>query len=241
MSANPGEARMPEPGEFDWADIGRSLDAHGNAVLPALLDAAQCEELAGLYESEDCFRTKIVMARHGFGRGEYKYFTYPLPPLIERLRHTLYPWLAPIANCWNLLMDVDRQYPLQLEAFLAQCHQSGQTRPTPLILEYGKGDYNCLHQDLYGDRVFPLQVAILLSKPGKDFEGGEFTMTEISSKSQRADVVPLKQGDAVVFTVNQRPEMNRRGRVRRVTMRHGVSVIRSGRRHTVGLIFHDSR
>jgi uncharacterized protein len=241
MSAIASEVGTPNPAKFDWVRIGRSLDAHGNAVLPGLLDAALCEELAGLYEREDCFRTTIAMARHGFGRGEYKYFAYPLPPLIDSLRQALYPCLAPIANRWNLSMDIGVQYPPELETFLAQCHQSGQTRPTPLILKYGKGDYNCLHQDLYGDHVFPLQVAILLSRPGKDFEGGEFTMTEVSPKGHRADVVSLRQGDAVVFTVNQRPAMNKRGGVRRVTMRHGVSVIRGGRRHTVGLIFHDSR
>ncbi len=221
--------------------IEQSLDTNGNAVLPALLDATQCNELASLYETDECFRSKIVMARHGFGRGEYKYFAYPLPPLIDRLRHALYRWLAPIANRWNLLTGIEAQYPLELDAFLQRCHSDGQTRPTPLLLKYAKGDYNCLHQDLYGDNVFPLQVAIQLSKPGVEFEGGEFTMTEVSPRSNRADVVPLKQGDAVIFTVNERPIMGRHGRVRRVTMRHGVSVIRSGKRHTAGLIFHDAR
>ncbi|MGH8449827.1 2OG-Fe(II) oxygenase [Pseudomonas sp.] len=224
----------------DWASIERSLDAHGNAVLPGLLTAGQCAALAELYPREEGYRARIVMARHGFGRGEYKYFAYPLPPLLDQLRHALYPRLAPIANDWNLKLGINVQYPGDLATFLKRCHEAGQTRPTPLILEYGEGDYNCLHQDLYGDHVFPLQVAILLSEPGKDFAGGEFVMTELSSKGQRADVVSLNQGDAVVFTVNQRPAMGQRG-TRKVAMRHGVSRIRSGQRHTVGLIFHDAR
>lgn len=224
----------------DWMDMERSLDAHGNAVLPGLLAAEQCDELAALYSREEGFRARIVMARHGFGRGEYKYFTYPLPPLLNWLRHALYPQLVPIANRWNRQLGIDTQYPDELDVFLDRCHQSGQTRPTPLILQYGEGDYNCLHQDLYGEHVFPLQVAILLSEPGRDFAGGEFVMTEFSAKRQRADVVALRQGDAVVFTVNQRPATGLRG-IKKVAMRHGVSRIRSGKRHTVGLIFHDSR
>lgn len=224
----------------DWVSIERSLDAHGNAVLPGLLTAEQCDALAALYPREEGYRSRVVMARHGFGRGEYKYFAYPLPPLLDHLRHALYPWLAPIANRWNLQLGIDTQYPGELDAFLQRCHQAGQRRPTPLILQYGEGDYNCLHQDLYGEHVFPLQVAILLSEPGRDFAGGEFVMTELSTKGQRADVVALRQGDAVVLTVNQRPAMGRRG-TRKVAMRHGVSRIRSGRRHTVGLIFHDAR
>ena len=229
-----------KPGAYDWTGIGRSLDAHGNAVLPGLLTAEQCDGLAALYPQEAGYRARIVMARHGFGRGEYKYFAYPLPPLLERLRHALYARLAPIANRWNLQLGMAMQYPDALAAFLQRCHEAGQTRPTPLILRYGEGDYNCLHQDLYGDHVFPLQVAILLSEPGQDFAGGEFVMTELSSQGQRADVVALRKGDAVVFTVHQRPAMGRRG-TRKVTMRHGVSRIRSGQRHTVGLIFHDAR
>jgi hypothetical protein len=180
------------------------------------------------------------MARHGFGRGEYKYFAYPLPPLLDPLRHALYPRLATIANRWNRQLKIAVQYPDELDAYLRQCHATGQTRPTPLILQYGEGDYNCLHQDLYGEHVFPLQVAILLSEPGRDFVGGEFVMTERSNTGQRADVVALRQGDAVVFTVNQRPAMGKRG-IRKVAMRHGVSRIRSGQRHTVGLIFHDAK
>lgn len=230
---------MP-PEAYDWVSIGRSLDAHGNAVLPGLLTTEQCAALAALYSREEGYRTRVVMARHGFGRGEYKYFAYPLPPLLGRLRHALYPCLAPIANRWNLELGIDVRYPEELDSFLQQCHEAGQIRPTPLILQYGEGDYNCLHQDLYGEHVFPLQVAILLSEPGRDFTGGEFVMTELSSKGQRADVVALRQGDAVVFTVNQRPAAGRRG-TRKVAMRHGVSRIRSGQRHTVGLIFHDAR
>ncbi|ABF12310.1 2OG-Fe(II) oxygenase [Cupriavidus metallidurans] len=212
------------PEAYDWMNIGISLDAYGNAVLPGLLTVEQCDGLAALYPNEKGYRTRIVMARHGFGRGEYKYFAYPLPPLLEQLRHALYRRLAPIANRWNLQLGIDVQYPDDLVAFLRRCHQAGQTRPTPLILQYGEGDYNCLHQDLYGEHVFPLQVAILLSEPGKDFAGGEFVMTERSTKGQRADVVSLRKGDALVFTVNHRPAMGRSG-ARKVSMRHGVSRI----------------
>ena len=240
MRGATSHAPATKPETYDWVGIARSLDAHGNAVLPGLLTADQCAALALLYPLEEGYRTRIVMARHGFGRGEYKYFAYPLPPLLGRLRHALYPWLAPIANRWNRQLGIAVQYPDGLDAFLQRCHQAGQTRPTPLILQYGEGDYNCLHQDLYGEHVFPLQVAILLSEPGQDFAGGEFVMTELSNKGQRAEVVSLRQGDAVVFTVNQRPAMGRRG-LRKVAMRHGVSRIRSGQRHTVGLIFHDAR
>jgi hypothetical protein len=194
-----------------------------------------------LYPSEDGYRSKVVMARHGFGRGEYKYFAYPLPPLLDGLRHALYPRLMPIANRWNRQLGIDVSYPDSLEAFLERCHRAGQTRPTPLILQYGEGDYNCLHQDLYGEHVFPLQVTVLLSRPGEDFTGGEFVMTESHPGHRRADVVPLCQGDGVVFTVNQRPAPGKRGAMRRVAMRHGVSRIHSGHRHTVGLIFHDAR
>lgn len=225
---------------YDWASIERSLDARGNALLPGLLTAEQCSALVALYPLEERYRTTILMARHGFGSGEYKYFAYPLPPLLEQLRHALYPWLAPIANRWNLQLGIDAQYPDDLATFLHCCHESGQTRPTPLILQYDEGDYNCLHQDIYGDHVFPLQVAILLSEPGRDFVGGEFVMTERSIRGQSAEVIALRQGDALVFTVNQRPAIGQRG-PRKVAMRHGVSRIRSGLRHTVGLIFHDAR
>ncbi len=225
----------------DWESIAQSLDAHGNAVLPGLLTAAQCERLAAMYARTEGYRSRIVMARHGFGRGEYKYFAYPLPPLLDELRHALYPNLVPIANRWNQQLGIGVRYPETLDEFLQRCHCAGQRRPTPLILEYGEGDYNCLHQDLYGEHVFPLQVAILLSRPGEDFTGGEFVMTESNASHQRADVVALHQGDAVAFTVNQRPVPGKRGGTRKAAMRHGVSRIRSGRRHTVGLIFHDSR
>ncbi|MGB3070505.1 MAG: 2OG-Fe(II) oxygenase [Ottowia sp.] len=228
-----------KPSAYDWESMGYSLDAHGHAVLPGLLTGPQCGALAALYPGETGYRSKIVMERHGFGRGEYKYFSYPLPSLLDALRHELYAQLAPIANRWNQQMGVAPRYPGALGAFLRQCHQAGQTRPTPLILQYGEGDYNCLHQDLYGELVFPLQVAILLSAPGRDFTGGEFVMTERSGDGQQANVVALSQGDAVVFAVHQRPAMGRRG-IRKVALRHGVSRIRSGRRHTVGLIFHDA-
>jgi uncharacterized protein len=223
----------------DWDGIERALDVQGHAVLPGLLSVAQCETLSALYPRPGGFRSRVVMARHGFGRGEYKYFAYPLPPLLEQLRHALYPRLAPIANRWQQQLGLVTRYPHDLDAFLKRCHEAGQTRPTPLILRYGEGDHNCLHQDLYGEHVFPLQVAMLLSQPGRDFTGGEFVMTERSSQGQRADVVPLRQGDAVVFTVNERPAPGRRG-IRRLAMRHGVSRVRSGQRHTVGLIFHDA-
>jgi uncharacterized protein len=229
-----------KPTTYDWVSIERSLDSNGNAVLPGLLTVGQCDALASLYSQKNGYRGRIVMTRHGFGRGEYKYFSYPLPPLVDRLRHELYPPLVPIANRWNLQLGIDTQYPEELDAFLQRCHEAGQTRPTPLILQYGEGDYNCLHQDLYGEHVFPLQVAILLSEPDRDFAGGEFAMTEHSAAGHRADVVALRQGDAALFAVNQRPAMGRR-RARRVTMRHGVSRIHSGKRHTVGLIFHDAR
>jgi len=233
---------MP-PGEdrgMDWAAAGSELDAHGCAVLPGLLPAEECVRLRALYPEPDPFRSRIVMARHGFGRGEYQYFRYPLPDTVERLRSTLYPSLAAIANRWNASLGRDLRYPDSHAEYLALCHSAGQTKPTPLLLQYGAGDYNCLHQDLYGDLVFPLQVACLLSAPGADFSGGEFVLTEQRPRMQsRAEVVPLAQGDAVVFPVHHRPVTGTRG-VYRVTMRHGVSRIRSGSRHTLGIIFHDA-
>ncbi|AHG65149.1 2OG-Fe(II) oxygenase [Advenella mimigardefordensis] len=224
----------------DWYALERSLNEHGNAVIPGLLTAAQCKALAAGYDREQGYRSRIVMARHGFGRGEYKYFAYPLPTLLNQLRHLLYPHLAPIANRWSRQLNEKESYPPALDAFLAQCHAVGQTGPTPLILQYGPGDYNCLHQDLYGDQVFPLQVAILLSAPEQDFTGGQFVMTETATTGQRAEVIPLKQGDALLFTVNHRPAPGKRGRLRKVAMRHGVSAVNSGRRHTLGIIFHDA-
>ena len=236
MTTTPADALLAQQ---DWNRAVADLDAHGNAILPALLTPAQCIGLSDAYDHDDRYRSRIVMARHGFGRGEYKYFRYPLPDLLARLRGALYTQLAPIANRWNRQMGIGVQYPADHADFLARCHAAGQRRPTPLILQYGPGDYNCLHQDLYGEHVFPLQVAVLLSTPDVDFTGGEFVMTETGSREQRADVLPLKQGDALIFTVNQRPVPGVRG-WRKVAMRHGVSELRSGRRHTLGIIFHDA-
>ncbi len=224
----------------DWNATAVDLDSQGWAVRDKLLTLAECREIAGLYEGGGRFRSKVVMARHGFGRGEYQYFAYPLPDLIEGLRDALYLRLAPIANRWNTAMGIDGRFPADHAAFLDRCHAAGQTRPTPLLLQYRAGDYNCLHQDLYGEHVFPLQVAILLSEPGEDFEGGEFVLTEQRPRMQsRPSVVPLRQGDAVVFAVNQRPMQGARGFYRTV-LRHGVSRIRTGHRHTLGIIFHDA-
>lgn len=223
----------------DWTAIEAALDAQGCAVLPHLLSRGDCETIAGLYDG-DHFRSRIVMARHGFGRGEYQYFAYPLPDIVAALREALYPRLAPLANRWNAALGVSTRYPADHAAFLARCHAAGQIRPTPLLLRYDAGDYNCLHQDLYGEHVFPLQVAVLLSEPGRDFSGGEFVLTEQRPRMQsRAEVVPLRQGDAVAFAVHHRPVQGSRG-VYRVNLRHGVSRLRSGRRHTLGIIFHDA-
>ncbi len=225
---------------FDWARVGRDLDARGSAVLERLLTADECRALAGLYPDDSIFRSRIVMSRHGFGRGEYKYFSYPLPDVIQGLRTALYPRLAPVANRWNESLKIDLRYPAEHSEFLARCHAAGQIKPTPLLLQYGADDYNCLHQDLYGEHVFPLQVAILLSEPGRDFTGGEFVMTEQRPRMQsRAEVVQLRQGDAVVFAVHHRPVQGTRG-VYRVNLRHGVSRVRSGHRHTLGIIYHDA-
>jgi len=225
---------------IDWPAVGAQLDSRGCAVLPALLSADACRELAGLYDDDARFRSRVIMSRHGFGRGEYKYFSYPLPPLVAQLRASLYPHLAPIANEWSHRLGGDRRYPESLEAFLQGCHAAGQVKPTPLLLRYGPQDYNCLHQDLYGEWVFPLQLTVLLSQPGRDFTGGEFVLTEQRPRMQsRAEVVPLGQGDAVVFAVHHRPVQGTRGDYR-VNLRHGVSRVRSGRRHTLGVIFHDA-
>ncbi|WP_439099567.1 2OG-Fe(II) oxygenase [Corallococcus exercitus] len=223
-----------------WEGTGRELDARGCAILEQLLTREECEALALLYDVEDAFRSRVVMARHGFGRGEYKYFDHPLPEVVTELRTALYPCLAPIANRWNTAMGIDVRYPDAHADFLARCHEAGQVRPTPLLLRYGVDDYNCLHQDLYGEHVFPLQVAVLLSEPGRDFTGGEFVLTEQRPRMQsRAEVVPLRQGDAVVFAVHHRPVQGTRGTYR-VNLRHGVSRLRSGLRHTMGIIFHDA-
>ena len=224
----------------EWKTVARDLDAQGSAVVEHLLSAEECRALSALYSQDDLFRSRVVMGRHGFGRGEYKYFDYPLPGRLAELRAAIYPHLVPIANRWNSAMGIDIQYPEKHENFLERCHAAGQLKPTPLLLQYETGDYNCLHQDLYGEHVFPLQVAILLSNPGSDFEGGEFVMTEQRPRMQsRAEVVPLGQGDGVVFAVHHRPVAGTRG-VYRVNLRHGVSRVRWGRRHTLGIIFHDA-
>ena len=228
-------------GQFDWDRVARDLDARGNAVLEQLLSPDECRAVAALYPRADLFRSRVVMARHGFGRGEYQYFNYPLPELIAGLRTALYSHLAPLADRWNEAMGIDVRYPREHADFIARCHAAGQSKPTPLLLQYHTDDYNCLHQDVYGEHLFPLQVAVLLSEPGRDFTGGEFVMTEQRPRMQsRAEVVPLRQGDAVVFTVRNRPVQGSRG-VYRVNHRHGVSRIRSGQRHTLGIIFHDAQ
>lgn len=226
---------------YSWPAIAHSLDEKGWALLPALIDPADCDAIAAMYGPSPAFRSHVVMARHGFGVGEYRYFAYPLPPQIAALRVALYPRLAPIANRWHERMGFDERFPADHAAFLDRCHADGQVRPTPLLLRYGPGDYNCLHQDLYGDHVFPLQVAVLLSEPGEDFRGGEFVLTEQRPRMQsRASVVPLSRGDAVVFAVNARPRAGSRGDYR-VTMRHGVSEVLAVHRHTLGIIFYDAR
>jgi hypothetical protein len=226
---------------FDWATAADELSSHGAALLERLLAPEECRAIASLYPDDTRFRSHIVMARHGFGRGEYKYFSYPLPDAIAVLRSALYPRLAPIANQWNERMGIKARYPDSHQDFLDLCHEAGQLRPTPLLLQYEAGDFNCLHQDLYGELAFPLQVAVLLSEPGRDFTGGEFVLTEQRPRMQsRPEVVPLRQGDAVAFAVHHRPVRGTRGTYR-VNLRHGVSRLRSGRRHTLGLIFHDAR
>jgi hypothetical protein len=226
---------------LDWERVSQGLDAQGSAMIERLLSPDDCQAIADLYPKDAIFRSHVLMGRHGFGRGEYKYFSYPLPDLIAGLRTAIYPHLVPIANRWNNAMGIDVRYPEKHADFIEHCHQAGQVRPTPLLLQYGADDYNCLHQDLYGEHVFPLQLAILLSEPNKDFTGGEFVMTERRPRMQsRPIVVPLRQGDGVVFAVHHRPVQGTRG-VYRVNLRHGVSRIRSGHRHTVGIIFHDAQ
>ena len=224
----------------DWAAVASDLDLQGFAVLPGLLQPEECDRIACLYDQPGGFRSQVIMARHGFGRGEYRYFSYPLPPMVQGLRERMWPYLAPIANRWHEAMGMAVRFPETHAGFLGRCHEAGQQRPTPLLLRYGPGDYNCLHQDLYGEHVFPLQAAVLLSEPGRDFEGGELVLTEQRPRMQsRVMVVPLRQGDGVVFAVNSRPVAGGRGTYR-VTMRHGVSALRSGSRHTLGVIFHDA-
>jgi uncharacterized protein len=225
----------------DWKGVAGNLSTQGSARIEYLLPPEVCAGLAALYSDDSIFRSRVIMAKHGFGRGEYKYFRYPLPALIADLRTSIYPHLAPIANQWNREMGIEIQFPHDHAEFLRRCHQAGQTKPTPLLLQYAAGDYNCLHQDLYGEHVFPLQLTILLSDPGRDFTGGEFVMTEQRPRMQsRPLVVPLRQGDAVIFAVRHRPVHGARG-VYRVTLRHGVSQVLSGHRHTLGIIFHDAQ
>jgi hypothetical protein len=241
-AALPNAARaVARIGALDWQEILRNLDEQGNAGLPGVLTSQECKALARLYPNEGFFRSRVVMERHGFGRGEYKYFSYPLPDIIAGMRTELYSRLAPLANKWNESMKIDLRYPTNHLEFIKRCHDAGQKRPTPLLLQYGAGDFNCLHQDLYGEHVFPIQVTFLLSEPAKDFTGGEFVLTEQRPRMQsRPEVVPLRQGDAVAFAVHHRPVQGTRG-VYRVNMRHGVSRLRSGHRHTMGIIFHDAR
>jgi len=226
---------------YDWRALASELDSYGCVVLPQLLSSAECSTIAALYSDESHFRSHVYMARHGFGKGEYRYFKYPLPGLLSGLRTALYPHLASVANEWNGRMGIAEHYPDDHASFLERCHAAGQTRPTPLLLQYVPGDYNCLHQDLYGDLAFPIQVATLLSEPGVDFAGGEFVLTEQRPRMQsRAEVVSLLKGDAVAFAVHHRPVRGTKGNYR-VNLRHGVSRVRSGMRHTVGIIFHDAR
>lgn len=241
MSYSPLEPKIAgRVAGIDWSSVEADLDAQGYALIGPLLTAEESQAIELLYDRPELFRSKVVMARHNFGRGEYQYFAHPLPPQIVALRTSLYPPLAEIANHWNRALGIDRTFPASHQQFLKQCHNSGQTRPTPLLLKYGPGDFNCLHQDLYGEHVFPLQVAILLSNPAEDFAGGEFVLTEQRPRMQsRAEVVPLVQGKGVVFPVHHRPVAGTRG-VYRVNMRHGVSRLQSGKRFTTGIIFHDA-
>lgn len=217
-----------------------TLAARGFVVAPGLIDPAECRALAALWPEKPRFRSHVVMQRHGFGQGEYQYFAYPLPERIEALRQELYPALAAVANRWNEALGVAKRFPPTLQGWLRQCHAGGQKRPTPLLLRYGPGDYNCLHRDLYGELVFPLQATVLLSDPAKDFSGGEFMLVEQRPRMQsRGEVVPLRQGDAVIFAVNERPVKGTRG-FHRTAMRHGVSSLREGERFTLGIIFHDA-
>jgi len=226
---------------LDWQQIFGDLDSYGCAVAKGVLTLDECHQVSSSYDRDEHFRSRIVLARHGFGRGEYKYWAYPLPVTVETLRTTLYPYLAEVANRWNESLKINVRYPATHVAFLEQCHGEGQVRPTPLLLQYEKGDFNCLHQDVYGDLVFPLQVAFLLSAPGEDFTGGEFVLVEQRPRMQsRAEVVSLRQGDGVIFAVHHRPMQGTRGTYR-VSLRHGVSRLRSGRRHTMGIIFHDAK
>jgi uncharacterized protein len=237
---NPSKNGIDRLNTFDWQHIAQALDERGNATLRGILSYADCDAVAALYQQDEPFRSRVVMERHGFGRGEYKYFRYPLPEIVSELRTALYPRLAPVANRWNQAMGIDVHYPKKHAEFIQHCHSAGQLRPTPLLLQYGPGDFNCLHQDLYGEHVFPIQVTILLSEPARDFTGGEFVLTEQRPRMQsRPEVVPLGKGDAVAFAVHYRPVQGKRGAYR-VNLRHGVSRLRSGCRYTLGVIFHDA-
>ena len=241
MTLEPDPTSATRIAALDWDSIAHRLDADGYALVPSLLTPRECRDLAALYDRDECFRSRVVMARHGFGEGEYRYFAYPLPDRVAALRTLLYPPLAAVANRWNEALRIESRYPAQHAAYLERCHRAGQTRPTPLMLRYGKGDYNRLHQDLYGEHVFPFQATVLLSEPGRDFEGGEFALTEQRPRMQsRVEVVPLAQGDAVLFPVHHRPVRGARG-FHRANMRHGVSRLRAGSRHALGIIFHDAR
>ena len=240
MTLEPDPASAARIADLDRDSIAQHLDADGYALVPSLLSPPECRDLVALYERDELFRKRVVMARHGFGEGEYRYFAYPLPDRVATLRTRLYPPLAAVANRWNEALRVEIRFPADHAAWLERCHRAGQTRPTPLMLRYGKGDYNRLHQDLYGEHVFPIQATILLSQPGRDFEGGEFVLTEQRPRMQsRAEVVPLGQGDAVLFPVHHRPVRGTRG-FHRANMRHGVSRLHAGSRHTLGIIFHDA-
>lgn len=245
METTPGEARGGPSIEarvdgYDWSGVQDALDGYGWAPLARLLATSECRGLAAMYGDTGRFRSRVVMARHGFGRGEYQYFSYPLPTVVAELRAALYPRLAPIANRWHDALEIEPLFPADHATFLRRCHDAGQSRPTPLILRYGAGDFNALHQDVYGEHVFPFQVVFLLSEPGLDFTGGEFVLTEQRPRMQsRAEVVPLGVGDAAIFAVRHRPVRGTRG-FYRVTLRHGVSRVRSGQRHTMGIIFHDA-
>ncbi len=244
MQPSIAQAKSPSIGErvaaLNWTAIISNLDDHGCATTEPLLTPEECTVLAESYDSDRLFRSRIIMARHGFGRGEYKYFAYPLPQVVAALRASLYPGLAQVADRWNEALGISVIYPSTHAAYLRRCHADGQSKPTPLLLRYGPGDFNCLHQDIYGENIFPLQVAFLLSEPERDFTGGEFLLTEQRPRMQsRAEVVPLRQGEGVIFPVHHRPVRGTRGTYR-VNMRHGVSRLRSGRRHTLGVIFHDA-
>ena len=235
------EEAVPRVAPLGWQRIGKELDEQGSSLLPGVLSREECQALADVYPENGLFRSRVVMGRHGFGRGEYKYFSYPLPQVIQELRTALYSRLAPVANGWNIAMGIDVRYPDKHHEFLQRCHNAGQLRPTPLLLQYGEGDYNCLHQDLYGDVVFPLQITCFLSRRGVDYEGGDFLLVEQRPRAQsRGEAIATEQGEIVIFTTRHRPVEGTRG-VYRAAMRHGVSRVTRGLRYTLGVIFHDAK